>query len=118
MKARNYGDWRSRAETVLQMRLAGWKYWEIARNLKISDTCARNDISLLTGMKISLPFQHKEGVQPRTCQKCNGYMRVIDTRTTKTYLRRRRKCQDCGNRITTHEIVVDAPVEAGAGRDR
>lgn len=39
------------------------------------------------------------------CEKCGSEnMGVLDTRMTCGIIRRRRRCLDCGNRITTYEI--------------
>jgi hypothetical protein len=43
------------------------------------------------------------------CLNCGGSTEVIDSRPTPGCVcKRRRKCQDCGHRITTVELVVDA----------
>lgn len=47
------------------------------------------------------------------CSKCNGKMRVVDSRATGAVdgscaIRRRRECVKCEIRITTYETVIDA----------
>ena len=41
------------------------------------------------------------------CQ-CGGESQVIDSRITKTGIRRRRRCLSCTSRWTTHELKIDA----------
>lgn len=39
------------------------------------------------------------------CPKCDhSETKVIDSRPATDWKRRRRKCQDCGHRFTTHEV--------------
>ena len=38
-----------------------------------------------------------------TCPVCRAPTRVIETRATRTGVRRRRRCVDCGFTLTTHE---------------
>lgn len=42
------------------------------------------------------------------CPKCNAenYSRVLETRSTPEYIRRRRECQKCGQRFFTKEYVA------------
>ena len=54
------------------------------------------------------------------CEQCNGRMSVLDSRaadgTEGTVTRRRRGCDDCGNRITTYELPCDdIPPTVGRG---
>lgn len=41
------------------------------------------------------------------CPKCGSKSGVIDSRYTKTSIRRRMVCQDCGQRFTTYEFTID-----------
>lgn len=43
------------------------------------------------------------------CPECNGMFTVIDSRYCKESgaVRRRRKCNDCGYRMTTYEMTKD-----------
>jgi transcriptional regulator NrdR family protein len=42
------------------------------------------------------------------CPKCEGNMGVVDSRPTdENTIKRRRKCDDCGFRVTTHEGIGD-----------
>lgn len=38
------------------------------------------------------------------CPKCGGIFAVIDSRKKETYTRRRKKCENCGERVSTVEI--------------
>lgn len=40
-----------------------------------------------------------------TCPSCNGDTEVINSRKQTGYIRRRRQCIKCGNRITTKEYM-------------
>lgn len=45
-----------------------------------------------------------------TCPACGSPTSVIATRSGENYLRRRRVCDECKNRVTTIEaIVMEAP---------
>lgn len=46
------------------------------------------------------------------CLYCNGSTIVIDTRPTKSGIRRRRKCLDCGERFTTIETAKGQSFDA------
>ncbi len=39
-----------------------------------------------------------------TCEACHGTTTVIDSRSQRSTIRRRRKCDKCGFRFTTYEI--------------
>lgn len=41
------------------------------------------------------------------CLKCEGDSKVIDSRTNKAGVRRRRECLNCGHRWSTQEVPVD-----------
>lgn len=43
--------------------------------------------------------------KPIRCSKCGSFnLTTSDSRPMDTYVRRRRKCLDCDNRVTTYEI--------------
>lgn len=42
------------------------------------------------------------------CPKCNSYnVYVHETKMYDTYIRRRRKCKDCGYIFKTYELIAD-----------
>lgn len=41
------------------------------------------------------------------CPLCNGFAKIIDSRSAKDSVRRRRECIDCGYRFTTYEITKE-----------
>ena len=41
-----------------------------------------------------------------TCPNCGGHLRVIETREIKQSVRRRRRCEECGVRVTTYETIT------------
>lgn len=43
---------------------------------------------------------------PWRCPRCSGPMRAIDTRHHPGHTRRRRRCESCGYKFTTREVVV------------
>jgi transcriptional regulator NrdR family protein len=56
------------------------------------------------------------------CRKCGGETKVLETRTPRPFMtRRRRQCIECGARVTTEERVLrkkvkEAPHPVTAGR--
>lgn len=42
-----------------------------------------------------------------TCPWCSGWARVVDSRETKTGVRRRRECTACERRFSTREVLFD-----------
>lgn len=54
----------------------------------------------------------KEAVCPDLCEKCGGETRVVETRHTEGYVRRRRECLTCGERYTTIEVRGEAAAAA------
>jgi hypothetical protein len=104
-KLNGFSDWLLRAWTVQAMRECGWTYAEIGRALSISGACACEDMGRLTGRR-QLPYLNViVGPVPRHCE-CGGHMRVIDVRDAGDWVRRRRECEECGERITTRETIV------------
>ena len=52
------------------------------------------------------------------CPNCKekNYSRVLETRSTPEYIRRRRECQKCGQRFFTQEYVTGNTMRYKTGR--
>jgi len=44
------------------------------------------------------------------CGSCGGASQVVDSRPKKGYTWRRRKCLDCGRKVTTYEYIGLKPL--------
>lgn len=52
----------------------------------------------------------------RTCPKCHGPSRVTNTRDALDTIYRRRECKACGERWSTHEVMLTPATAAAHSR--